>query len=264
MVNDAAEAKRVESLRFHGITYLSDRTRDVAFPGGKFNMPDVNARIGYSQLERLPEFLARRRALVDRYFARLATDPPCVLPPRPDADADGANSWNMFCVLLPLDRLTISRKAFRDALEPLCEHRKAQHMHVTVVQTTDVLGKKEILAGDADKLRERVNKLCRDAKGPSYVLLVGQVEPDKSEDADRKVLPPLRGTTSRMKGQPSDNAYGEGRVAIVDVHEPRGRGLLDKVGRPKSGPRCSARQAHRAADGDEADRRYAAPLRHPR
>ena len=80
-------------------------------------MPDVNARIGYSQLERLPEFLARRRALVDRYFARLATDPPCVLPPRPDADADGASSWNMFCVLLPLDRLTISRKTFRDALE---------------------------------------------------------------------------------------------------------------------------------------------------
>ena len=117
VVNDAAEAKRVESLRFHGITYLSDRTRDVAFPGGKFNMPDVNARIGYSQLERLPEFLARRRALVDRYFARLSTDPPCVLPPRPDADADGASSWNMFCVLLPLDRLTISRKAFRDALE---------------------------------------------------------------------------------------------------------------------------------------------------
>jgi len=115
VVNDAAEAKRVESLRFHGITYLSDRTRDVAFPGGKFNMPDVNARIGYSQLERLPEFLARRRALVDRYFARLATDPPCVLPPKPDAD--GASSWNMFCVLLPLDRLTISRKAFRDALE---------------------------------------------------------------------------------------------------------------------------------------------------
>ena len=115
VVNNAAEAKRVEALRFHGITYLPDRTRDVAFAGGKFNLPDVNARIGCAQLERLPAFLDRRRALVDRYFARLATDPPCVLPPKPDAD--GANSWNMFCVLLPLDRLTISRKAFRDALE---------------------------------------------------------------------------------------------------------------------------------------------------
>jgi len=115
VVNDAAEAKRVEELRFHGITYLPDRTRDVAFPGGKFNLPDVNACIGFAQLEHLPEFLERRRALIERYFARLETDPRCILPPVPDAD--GAYSWNMFCVLLPLDRMTISRKAFRDALE---------------------------------------------------------------------------------------------------------------------------------------------------
>ena len=117
VVNDETEAKRVEALRFHGITYLPDRTRDVAFPGGKFNLPDVNARIGCAQLERLPEFLARRRALVERYFARLATDPPCVLPPQPETPADDGYSWNMFCVLLPLDRLRVSRKDVREALE---------------------------------------------------------------------------------------------------------------------------------------------------
>ncbi len=33
VVNDAAEAARVEALRFHGIVHLPDRTRDVAFPG---------------------------------------------------------------------------------------------------------------------------------------------------------------------------------------------------------------------------------------
>ncbi len=101
VVNDADEAQRVDPLRFHGITYLPDRTRDVAFPGGKFNLPDVNARIGVAQLAQLPAFLARRRALVDRYFERFASDPPCVLPPRPRA-GDG-QSWNMFSVLLPLD-----------------------------------------------------------------------------------------------------------------------------------------------------------------
>jgi dTDP-4-amino-4,6-dideoxygalactose transaminase len=115
VVNNAAEAAEVESLRFHGIRYLPDRTRDVAVAGGKFNLPDVNARIGVAQLERLPAFLAHRRMLVDRYFERFATDPGCVLPPRP-APGDG-QSWNMFSVLLPLDRLTITRKAFRDALE---------------------------------------------------------------------------------------------------------------------------------------------------
>jgi len=115
VVNDDTEARRVEALRFHGITYLPDRTRDVDFPGGKFNLADVFARIGCAQLERLPAFLATRRALVDRYFERFATDPPCVLPPRPQGD-DG-QSWNMFSVLLPLPRLAITRRQFRDALE---------------------------------------------------------------------------------------------------------------------------------------------------
>jgi len=114
VLNDESEARQVESLRFHGITYLPDRTRDVTYPGGKFNLPDVNARIGLAQLARLPQFLAKRRALVDRYFSRFATDPECVLPPKPNPD-DGY-SWNMFCILLPLDRLTIDRKQFRDAL----------------------------------------------------------------------------------------------------------------------------------------------------
>jgi hypothetical protein len=114
VVSDADEARRVDPLRFHGITYLPDRTRDVAFPGGKFNLPDVNARIGVAQLAQLPAFLARRRALVDRYFERFASDPPCVLPPRPRS-GDG-QSWNMFSVLLPLDRMTCTRRAFRDAL----------------------------------------------------------------------------------------------------------------------------------------------------
>jgi hypothetical protein len=104
--------------------------------------------------------------------------------------------------------IVVTAPAYRDALKPLCEHRKAQHMRVSVVQTTDVLSKKEILAGDADKLREHVNKLCRDGKGPCYVLLIGMVEADKTDDAELRVLPALHGTKSRMKGQPSDNGYG--------------------------------------------------------
>ena len=116
-VNDDAEAARVESLRFHGIGYLPDRTRDVAFAGGKFNLPDVNARIGLAQLEQLPQFLARRRALAERYFARLATNPACVLPPRPRGPGDDGQTWNMFCVLLPLERMHLTRREFRDALE---------------------------------------------------------------------------------------------------------------------------------------------------
>ena len=115
VLKDDAEAARVESLRFHGIVYLADRTRDVGFPGGKFNLPDVNARIGFAQLQQLPEFLRARRALAERYFDRFATDPQCVLPPHPQP-GDG-QSWNMWSVLLPLPGLTLDRRQIRDALE---------------------------------------------------------------------------------------------------------------------------------------------------
>jgi dTDP-4-amino-4,6-dideoxygalactose transaminase len=114
VVNDEAEAKRIDVLRFHGIERLADGTRDVAFPGGKFNLPDVNARIGVGQLDRLDAMLDRRRALAERYFARWPHETGCLLPPRPAA-GDGA-TWNMFCVLLPLDRMAIDRPAFREAL----------------------------------------------------------------------------------------------------------------------------------------------------
>jgi len=98
---------------------------------------------------------------------------------------------------------------FHDAVKPLCEQRTSQGMHVVVVETTDVLTPREILRGDVRKLRDRVNKLCRQGRGTSYVLLVGAVEAGKLRHADRKVLPPLPGTAGRMKGQPSDNGYGD-------------------------------------------------------
>lgn len=117
VLNDEAEAREVETLRFHGITRLPDGTRDVAFPGGKFNLPDVNARIGLGQLARLEEFNARRRERVADYFQMLCPDPSCLLPHPGHAGDEAGHSWNMFAPLLPLDRLRIDRQQFRAVLE---------------------------------------------------------------------------------------------------------------------------------------------------
>ena len=116
LMSREAEAKLVEKLRFHGIIRLPDGTRDVDVACGKFNLPDVNARIGLSQLARLEEFNAARRALAARYFADLRTTPECVLPARAHAGEEDGHSWNMFSVLLPLGRLDITRKQFIDAM----------------------------------------------------------------------------------------------------------------------------------------------------
>lgn len=116
-VASEADAARIDVLRFHGIVRLPDGTRDCVEAGGKFNLPDVNARVGLAQLERLDGFNARRRSLVARYFARLHTTPACELPHPGYPDEPEGHSWNMFAPLLPLARLRIDRKQFRDAME---------------------------------------------------------------------------------------------------------------------------------------------------
>lgn len=116
---DEAEAKRAEVLRFHGITKLADGTRDVSVAGGKFNMSDVSARLGIEQLHQLDAWNTHRQALATQYFARLEShaEPLGLLlnAPAHAGEATG-HSWNMFCVLLPLARMKITRKQFIDAM----------------------------------------------------------------------------------------------------------------------------------------------------
>ena len=108
----AAELKAIELQRFHGLTRDAEGNADVLLPGGKYNLSDVSASIGLAQLERLEEFNEKRRALVAHYFERLATDPPCLLPPR----GDEGHSWHIFTPLLPLDRVTLTRGGFIKAM----------------------------------------------------------------------------------------------------------------------------------------------------
>ena len=116
---DPTEAKRAEILRFHGISRLPDGTRDVDYPGGKFNMSDVSARLGLEQLRHLDDWCAQRRELVGHYFAQLepvADNLGLVLPAKAHSGDEVGHSWNMFCVLLPLAALSITRKQFMDEM----------------------------------------------------------------------------------------------------------------------------------------------------
>ena len=116
VVNDAAEAAAVERLRFHGIRRLADGTRDVEAPGGKFNLSDVSARLGNAQLPHLDAWCRARERLAAHYFAVLEGDDlltPERLPPR----ANPGHSWNMFTVLLPLERAGTTRAQFVEAMQ---------------------------------------------------------------------------------------------------------------------------------------------------
>lgn len=107
-----AEVGRVERLRFHGIERGQDGSIDVLEAGGKYNLTDVAACVGLGQLRRLDLSNRRRRELAARYFERLRTDPPLLLPLR----GDEGHSWHMFAPLLPLDEMRIGRPEFIAAM----------------------------------------------------------------------------------------------------------------------------------------------------
>ncbi len=114
--NSADEVKLIEQMRFHGIVRLADGTRDVIEAAAKFNLPDVNARVGVAQLARLDAFNVRRRELVAHYFSHFVTDPVCLLPHRGYVGDEFGHSWNMFAPLLPLADMRLSRQQFMHAM----------------------------------------------------------------------------------------------------------------------------------------------------
>ena len=86
--NDASLAERLARLRTHGIT--RDPATMQGEPAGpwdyqqielgyNYRMTDIQAALGYSQLQRLEDYIARRQALAERYdrlLADLPLEPP--------------------------------------------------------------------------------------------------------------------------------------------------------------------------------------------
>jgi dTDP-4-amino-4,6-dideoxygalactose transaminase len=104
-----AEAKLAEQYRLQGVVRSGQDGMEVGVLGGKFNLTDVAARVGLGQLPHLADFNARRRELARTYFEQFATLGTAALGLRlPVADFTGTN-WHMFQVVLPEERLRVSR-----------------------------------------------------------------------------------------------------------------------------------------------------------
>lgn len=92
-------------LRQHGMSasdVVRHRSGTVIFEdypvcGYNYRMTDIQAAIGRVQIRRLPEIVARRRALAAGYSDRLASAPGIVLPREP---AWARSNWQSYCVLL--------------------------------------------------------------------------------------------------------------------------------------------------------------------
>ncbi len=121
LTNDAELAGRMARLRTHGITRdPAQMTHEPDGPwyyqqielGFNYRMTDIQAALGYSQLQRLDEFVARRHELADRYDALLA-DLPVITPWR---DPDAWSAFHLYVIRLDERRAGQSRRAVFEAL----------------------------------------------------------------------------------------------------------------------------------------------------
>jgi hypothetical protein len=108
VLNDESQIPLAEKLRLQGVVRFPDGNMDVDVAGGKFNLTDIAARIGLGQLPHIEGFNEKRRELARHYFACLDRTLGCGLPPENFSDSN----WHMFQILLPLDKLSISRGEF--------------------------------------------------------------------------------------------------------------------------------------------------------
>ena len=118
--DDDELAGYARTARLHGLSrdawrrYLPGGSwrYDVAEPGLKANITDVQAAIGRAQLAMLPRWQARRTHLAALYDAALAGVPGLGLPSRP---ADGRHAWHLYQIRVT-SACGISRDAVIDAL----------------------------------------------------------------------------------------------------------------------------------------------------
>jgi len=137
--DDAELAARLRRLRFHGLgadafqrdTQGRAPQAEVIEPGYKYNLPDMNAVLGLSQLARLPEMNRQRAALAAHYAELLAGVEgvlPLGLPTYPQR-----HSWHLYIVRVDPATAGLTRDEFMERLKGrgigTGLHFRAAHTH---------------------------------------------------------------------------------------------------------------------------------------
>ena len=118
---DEALAGRLRLLGYHGMsrdswTRYTDRGSwyyQVELPGFKCNLSDLHAALGLSQLAKIDRLLERRRAVAAALSTALVG---CDAVELPREYPGNWHTWHLYVIQLRLDRLSVGRDEFIQAL----------------------------------------------------------------------------------------------------------------------------------------------------
>jgi dTDP-4-amino-4,6-dideoxygalactose transaminase len=125
VTHDEAVFEKASLLKFHGMdreawkrfSKSGSPRYDVAVPGFKYNMMDIQAALGLHQLRRLEGFLVERARLAARYDEAFAGLAGLLLPGRVPYPV--RHAWHLYAPLVDIDRLTIGRDELMAELKAL-------------------------------------------------------------------------------------------------------------------------------------------------
>ena len=110
LTNNVALAKKMRLLRNHGVTRDPSEMINIS-PGGwyyeqlelgfNYRMTDIQAALGMSQLNRIDQFIAKRRTIANKYYQAFKE-----LPVKPQINASQSyNSYHLYVIRLKLDEI---------------------------------------------------------------------------------------------------------------------------------------------------------------
>jgi UDP-4-amino-4-deoxy-L-arabinose-oxoglutarate aminotransferase len=115
--------EKIQRLKFHGLgvdafdrnTQGRSPQAEVLEPGYKYNLPDILAGLGISQLERIERFIEKREALVSLYMEQLSSIDEIIPLSLPEGDI--RHSWHLFIVRLDTEKTSLNRNEFMEELK---------------------------------------------------------------------------------------------------------------------------------------------------
>ncbi|GAA2805911.1 DegT/DnrJ/EryC1/StrS family aminotransferase [Kribbella solani] len=152
--DDPVRAEWLRRARLHGMTadawrrYLPGGSwrYNVAAPGLKANLTDIQAAMGRAQLAYLPRWQRRRAQIAARYDEQLAGIPGITLPHRP-ALRDGKHAWHLYPIQLRfagIDRdaviAALSERAIGTSVHFIPVHRLAYFSQTAVIPSIGLAG----------------------------------------------------------------------------------------------------------------------------
>lgn len=144
VTNNEQLADRMRQMSLHGLSqdawnrYRGNGSWDyrIVAAGYKYNLTDIAAALGLHQLARAEDLRRERESQAAAYRDALSDLEQIELPPAP---VDRMHAWHLFPIRLRLERLSIDRNAFLEALRErgigYSVHWRPLHLHPYYAET---------------------------------------------------------------------------------------------------------------------------------